>query len=126
MSVYYVLHIPDEKKTKEIESTSSRNSQSTKRHPGQHILQITDDTTHMENMESSLSSFISWVFREGFPKEASSDLSFEIKIGVWEVLLRNTSNTGIFLCTILPIKLRILREESVSFYICNPHFCIWT
>lgn len=83
LSVYYVLHIPDEKKTKEIESTSSRNSQSTKRHPGQHILQITDDTTHTENMENSLlSSFISWVFREGFPKEALSDLSFEIKIGV--------------------------------------------
>lgn len=57
------------------------NSQSTKGHPGQHILQITDDTIHMENnMETSLlSSFISWVFREGFPKEALSDLSFEIK-----------------------------------------------
>lgn len=78
--MYYTLQM---KKTKEVESTSSRTSQSTKRHPGQHILQITDNTTHMENMESSLlSSSISWVFRKGFPKEASSDLGFEIKIGV--------------------------------------------
>lgn len=91
------------KKIKEIKSTSSRNSQSTKRHPGQHILQITDDTTHMENMESNLlSSFISWVFREGFPKEASSDSGFEIKIGVREVLLRNTSNTGSFYVLFCP------------------------
>ena len=78
--MYYTLQM---KKIKEIKSTTSRNSQSTKRHPGQHIRQITDDTTHMENMESRLlSSFMSWVFREGFPKEALSDLGFEIKIGV--------------------------------------------
>lgn len=72
--MYYTLQM---KKTKETESTSSWIHSLPRIVPGQHILQITDDTIHMENMETSLlSSFISWVFREGFPKEALSDFEF--------------------------------------------------
>lgn len=47
-----------------------------------------------------LISSITWGFREGFPKEVSSNLGFESKTGIQQVLLRNTSNIEI-ICVLL-------------------------
>lgn len=50
--------------------------------------------TQRTQKSNLLNSSISWAFRVGLPKAASSDLGFESTIGVSQVLLKNTSNTG--------------------------------